>query len=76
MLAAKCLKCHRSGANGLNLSDLAAVPRASRLEAWLRVSAGSDHQMPPPDSGLKLTDAELQPLFEWAAPTGRVSTKK
>jgi hypothetical protein len=61
IVEAKCAACHSGQADRLDLTNLAAVARVDRLDAWSLVHEGS-----MPKGKAPLTDAEVNIVKAWA----------
>jgi hypothetical protein len=61
IVEAKCAACHSGQAGRLDLTNLAAVARVDRLDAWSLVHEGS-----MPKGKAPLTDAEVNIVKAWA----------
>ncbi len=61
LIGAKCVKCHASGKNGINLdtTNLPSLTRAEWLECSLRVSIDGEGAMPKGGPALSGEDASL-----------------
>jgi mono/diheme cytochrome c family protein len=71
LLQAKCASCHSTGGAGavkvLMFSGANAEPQYETIKAAIgtMIEKVTDQQMPPPESGITVSDTSLQLLKTW-----------